>query len=333
MEDSRSEFDVRENLEAIRKHSDEVHKVVLYYEEKIGTLQAQIAEAESRARDADNQARAAEEKYRKAIELKDGQYENLIRDIFEIPQGKLENSIKSSSRMSYVVTAVVAVASIIIGLLTTLYTQKSGERILDSLSLSVKHSEMKVREMEGRVGELATNINGLGHKTEQLVNAGWRGVDNISVLVTTINGLRGDFGNYATKNDVALMYLHRLVGGIGNYTYREYVLAMRFAGIPQVSLPTAPVELKKWELETIGMLDRRIAELEKTPPATLVPAGRYQWASNPPPAGLVVNQMGWGYQVSAGSGATYQNLLGWHRTKRDGLLASVKFNDSAGAGQ
>lgn len=120
------EVDLVKELEELENKAKNIDEVVRLYKNRVLELQSQIQlaelsikEAENRAHSAEELAHSAQQQYRKAIELKDGQYEQLIHDLFEAPQRQLVRHMEGQSRKSNARTVSIAILSIIISTIIT----------------------------------------------------------------------------------------------------------------------------------------------------------------------------------------------------------------------
>lgn len=99
--------------------------------EKIKQNKIDLQTAHEKLKSDQIKIKAAEEKYRKAIDLKNGEYQGIISEIFEKPQEKILEEIKQESNKSNNWTSLIAIISIIITVLISLLMQNSTNNNTD----------------------------------------------------------------------------------------------------------------------------------------------------------------------------------------------------------
>ena len=139
------------------------------YEKRISDLENQlkiteesVETSEERAKLAEDRARQADEKYQKAIELKEGEYKQLILDLFEVPKEKLINHIKEQSNASNNLTKLTAVISIFLSLLISYgisyYFQSKSEVFSIKIENSTNNLESSTKNLEKLTNNLVGRI-------------------------------------------------------------------------------------------------------------------------------------------------------------------------------
>src|SRR5256885_1825309 len=159
---SDSEIDFAEDVEVIGTRTKNVEAKLEKAQERILELQGKldllglsVKEAEQRARSAEALAEKARESYRKAIELKDGQYEDLIRDLFKAPQKELVGHMETQSRKANARTVSVAIASILIttiaGGLLAVYSQRQNAISTNALIAKMERNLTSTNDLVSRM--------------------------------------------------------------------------------------------------------------------------------------------------------------------------------------
>lgn len=315
------EINIEESIKGLRKHSDEIFKVTSFYEKRISELQEHIVRAQRVSREAEQKAKLAEEKYQKALSLKGGQYESLIRDIFETPREKLESSIKTQSKTTNIVTAGVAILSIVISILVTSLSQMDTNNLIEW----IKHDISKIKGFQKNNEEKFNAIQETKENVKIVAETTWRSDKNLRSLVEKILSVKENFNNYSNKFAVARMYLHRLLGHDGHHRYSDYIMAMKFANISTQSLPTNASELKLWEEEMILVLNEGIEIMTKKGLNKVIPPGHYKYRDFKI-QNAIVDQGAWGYTIDKDNSTTYEVFVGWLKNKKKKMNDSIVFN-------
>lgn len=225
--------EVRDQVEAYKREAQEAEKIA--------------KAAEQSAKSAQQLASEADDKYKKALELKGGQYEQLIHDLFEAPQKELVRQMETHSRRSHFTTMLTAVGSIVITLLLSMYFQIQSSHSSQNL----------IRGME----ENQRAVNGLLTKVDSVNENIWATDNNIKKIVQLIDDGRKDFRNYQSKNDVALFFKVRMSNSTSDVRYGDYLKAFKVSKVNDQFIPTVE-ELKRWDMEYIELCKTAIKQLE-----------------------------------------------------------------------
>jgi hypothetical protein len=219
------EVKVSKIIEELRAGTKSLDDIFETYESRIRALKAQLQDAESQTNEAESKAKTANEKYQKAIDLKRGQYDQLIRDLFETPSENLERSIKNQSRRSTYITLAVALVSILISILITILSTAENSKSIESL---------------------LSRLDKIESKTDSMVTISKE--SQIKRLVDEITVSKYDFSNYRTQKDLSLAYKMR-IGNQPDVTYEDFITAFKLAGLPQDVVPADEDTLSTWDYE------------------------------------------------------------------------------------
>jgi len=247
-----------QDLEARAKNIDEKARLyknrILEQQLQIQETEASVKEAEMRASAAEKLAAEANAKYRKAIELKEGQYVQLIHDLFERPQKELTSHTKqqsdkllskmtAQSRVSNSKTVRVAILSIVLSTLT-------------SLLLSLYFQSQNAKSMH----DLVERVNSVADRTEVVVENISDADPLIKRLSEFISKNRSEFSGYKTKSDLALAYKMRIGREAGSARYADIIKALRVAGISKDSIPNVDL-LKHWDDEYVQLCQNAVNQV------------------------------------------------------------------------
>lgn len=255
------------NLQKLVKEGTEaLSNAVQLYTQELAELETQKAkleraleEAEVRFRSAEKRAQEAEENLQKAMEFKSGQYQQLIHDLFEAPKNNLEQSIKSQSRRSTLVTMIVASLSIVITLAIT------GWSISNS-SNSTKALLSKTDQMLQRMDQTTDNlVSRIDQTTAIVIDNIYRNNPHVVSIMEKIVDEKDKFRGFATKNDLALAYKMRLGSSFLSIKYEEYVQAFKYAGIDPNMISDAN-ELRKWDTEYLELCKNALSRIQAMKP-------------------------------------------------------------------
>lgn len=250
-------LDFRKTLDSLRASAQDVDALIRHYEARINQLETLKEEAEEAASksqaqiyEAENKAQLAINQYQKALALREGEYQGLIRDLFEAPQQNLEksireqteeskrnleHSIRQESQRTNKITLSVAVLSILASIVMSIVFQLLTYRTTESLVASVK-------AVEGRTQTLVANI--------------WQNDPRIAEVVREIQKHRRDFKDYGSVGDISLMYKLKLIGHT-DIAYSEIVQAFEYAGIDRRLIPKKE-QLKKWDEEYLALCEASV---------------------------------------------------------------------------
>jgi hypothetical protein len=156
-----------------------------------------LEEAEARFKSAEKRAREAEEKLQKAMEFKSGQYQQLIHDLFEAPKSNLEESIKSQSRRSTLVTMIVASLSIVITLAITGWSISNSSNSTKAL---LSQTDQMLTRMDQTTDNLVSRID---QTTATVIDNIYRNNPHVVSIVEKIVDEKDKFRGFATKNDLS----------------------------------------------------------------------------------------------------------------------------------
>jgi hypothetical protein len=112
---------LKAGLRRLQEGAKEFDELIELYEEKIAIIEGereaaerQAAEAKSRALAAEGAEAEANAKYKQALALKEGKFEELIEELFAAPSRDLRESIEISAHRSNMLTQKTALFSILL---------------------------------------------------------------------------------------------------------------------------------------------------------------------------------------------------------------------------
>lgn len=266
MPDQHSDIDWQKLAEEATASNATLSNTVQVYTQALANLETKrkeserdLEEAEARLRDADKRAEEAEALYKKAIALKDGQYEQLIRDLFETPKDNLEQSIKAQSGRSILVTMIVAILSIVISLAMTGWSVSnssgSTKALLSKTDQMLTRMDQTTDNLVLRIDQTtATVIDNIGRNNPRVVNIMERVFDETKA-----------FRHFATKNDLALAYKMRFGSSFPLFRYEEYVQAFKYAGIDMKMISDAN-ELRQWDRDYVELCKSALRKVQAMKP-------------------------------------------------------------------
>ncbi|HWS56386.1 MAG TPA: hypothetical protein VN228_19770 [Pyrinomonadaceae bacterium] len=335
--------DIAEKIEVIRNNAKALHDYISSYEERIARLQEErvtaenlVKDAQARIKVAQEETRLTKEKYQKALELRDETYQQLIRDLFQVPSDNLqkhileqsenssriitENSrriIKDESRKSSVLTVTVAVVSIIASIIITLmFSDDTGAR----LGEAARSLERRVGAFDERAGSLEAKLGRLGQRADHAA---------VMQIVQRIDfeGRMAARRSLRTKGDVSLIYKARLSGFFPEVSYGEMLLAFRSSELDKGILPADEEELRRWDLQWLALCRNAADALSRMGAGARVAAGDRLWrkfkASDDP-----TEYGSWGYHEK---NLTYSQLLEYYRKHLESVERRLGFNGQPAA--
>lgn len=321
----RSDIDINKKIEEFRNSAKGIHEIVESYESRITELQSfldqaenSISAAEERTKLAEEQAERAKEKYKQAIELQEGQYVQLIHDLFEAPRNELERSIKEQtkksreelersikhqSRRSNVITVTIAVASISLSIMISIISTSSG-----SNSRTLETLESRTETIESRTKNIIELISNDDPKLKEMIGRIMRN--------------KSEFNNYQTKNDLAYAYKVRLSVGSTNVKYADYILAMKLVGIQQSITPNEE-ELRRWDAEFIELCRNAVNTLKQKNGTDKVQNDEEKNFQTYKSQNDTTDYNGWGWH----SDLTYAQLASYFQSRLDTQEKQLNYNN------
>lgn len=265
---SNEEPDLLQIIENIRSGAIDLYATLRQYESRIAELQSQISQAELYKHVAEKRAAEAQENYKKAIELQTGQYQQLIRELFDPPKAALERSIKSQatfmestirkqSRFSNVTTVLVAVVSVVIGIAISWVFQKDSSETMDRLVMqqgqivdSMKEVDAKNQAAMAKFDNTVSSLQAIEGKTDFVIENMALSNPQISKVVDLLNREKA---NLRTKNDLLLAYRFKISPNIENLKYEDYIKAFNIVKLPAWIAPSSPDELRHIDTQYIQL--------------------------------------------------------------------------------
>ena len=298
--------DIEGKLAAFKKSAKSVDDIVRMYESKIEKMRSDNDKAVEATRlakqqtaNAELQSKEALDKYNKALSLRDGQYEQLIRDLFETPKVNLENSIKKQSRNSNRLTLMISTMSILTTLGVAMYSLYRSSDSIDTLL------------------EMVRSIN---QRTDAVVDNMLHSDPNALMISNTLRSVDRQFSRYGTQNDVRLAYIIKVGAIAPAISYKDYIKAFRYAGIAEQFIPSEQM-LERWDREYIELCDHAIRMLEPKPGDAIHKDGEEEFNRYKTDADST-NFGGWGFS----NAKTYAGLSQAFRYERDRFQNQLDFN-------
>lgn len=247
------------DFDALKAQFAEMSEQVERYKNEAQRAEKRTEEAERKILTAENLAKEADKKYKEALELKKGQYQELIHDLFQEPQNTLINRMQKESMRSFLITMITAIGSIVIGFLISMYFQNQSTRASQDL----------IKKMESNLettGQSVTKLDAVVTKMDKVVDAIWKAAADINVkkIVGIIAREKKGFNDYPSKNDVVLMYKVQASKEIPDVKYGELLIAFRSSTIIKEEFaPTSEEQFKKWDAEYLELCKKAVDQLEK----------------------------------------------------------------------
>lgn len=261
-----SDIDLKQLDEEASASTASLSKIAQLYKQAIVDLEKQrseselaLEEAEARFRKAEKRAQEADENYRKAIDLKRGQYEQLIHDLFETPKNNLEQSIKRQSRRTNRLTMIVAILSIVISLAITVWSVSNSS---NSTSAVLSKTDDLLSKMDKTTDNLVSRID---QTTGTVIDNIYRNNPRVVNIMERIVDEKKNFRDFATKNDLALAYKMRLGSSFSSIKYEEYVQAFKYAGVDMKMISDAN-ELRRWDTEYLELCKNALKKIQAMKP-------------------------------------------------------------------
>ena len=195
--------------------------------ESIARLQVHVEEQQTALGIAEKETKDARQKLRKALDFKEGEYVELISELFTEPKNELVQSIRSWSKRGVLATSCFTAAALGVSMYVSTDTRKE----LAALSREVAET---TRSIDVSLGMLGLSMEGIKEITQ--------------VLAKT----RDKYSSFVSTNDVALVYLMELVSNVGSAHYVVYLGAFRSFGIDDDVVPSQK-DLHTWDQEAVDL--------------------------------------------------------------------------------
>ena len=203
--------------------------------ESIARLQVHVQEQQTALGIAKKETEDARQKLRKALDFKEGEYVELISELFTEPKNELVRSFRSWAKKGAVATLCCTAAALGVSLYVSTDTRKE----LAALSREVAET---TRSIDVSLGMLGLSMEGITEITQVLAN------------------VRDKHSSFVSRNDVALAYLMELVTKVGPEHYVVYLGAFRSFGIDDDAVPSQ-TNLHTWDQEAVDLYARWLQAL------------------------------------------------------------------------
>ncbi|MDQ3800391.1 MAG: hypothetical protein M3384_13150 [Acidobacteriota bacterium] len=256
------DIDFTEDFKEVEARTKNINEKLKLYKNKALELQHQlelressVRAAEQRARDAEERAEEAEANYKKALDLKQGQYEQLIHDLFEAPQKELTDHMEAHSKHSYRTTMITAVGSIIISLIVSLVFQIQSSNSTNNLIARMEDSRAALEESQQTTKDLF-------HKLDLLNESVWEADATVKKLAQIIHEEEKTFNNYQSENDIALLFKMRMNSKTADVKYDDFIKAFTVSGKIKKELRPDEDKLRNWDIQFMELCKKAVASLK-----------------------------------------------------------------------
>lgn len=283
---------VRNRIKTMGDDAAWLQQVIDNYDKDIENFRRELRESEEKATNAQKAEKKALINYEKAIDLRNGQYSELISDIFERPKEDLVRNIKKYSIIGFATTTCFAIAGILVSLYFSFGAVRDAREIgketrqelgkisgnIRSLSASTVRDVQKIGERTHQeLDEITSNIQRSRKTVENLVNLLALSDSSVMKILRQISANKKRFNNYATDNHMGLAFKIDLTRNGGPAYYDQYLVAFRIFGILREDSMSVDV-LRKWDHDAIRLYEHWFEEIKELDGPIALKSSHRKWS-------------------------------------------------------